>query len=337
MFKQTMYSKYQKRVIRFLTDFLGTETPFTYEKTQANHLKVLIDGFPKPMYTGSTPSDRKSIDNFMADVKRELKASKISCTTNDLTQPKLAPAEPIDELHDKLVQNCVKTLRSRLSIIKSKEQEEVLENRSIDGVTSYRNAVIKDTIQANKLNKPTGYIKHQTMKNIEEKVSKHLKFMMPSLAYYSELLESKSKYTKEAILAAIEEQDSTKQAVMLLEKTAKTNPPETLITPAIEPSSAKVKNDQPTSNQLNNSQLNNSQLNSDEYNNNQTSLELMSLPVNKRVNLLRNLTKKQALQLIDDINQAMTLNREQDIAAIVALIKEKDVPLEAIIAKLGEG
>ncbi|NLW04974.1 MAG: hypothetical protein GX029_07100, partial [Pseudomonadaceae bacterium] len=145
-------------------------------------------------------------------------------------------------------------------------------------------------------------------------------------------LESKSKYTKEAILAAIEEQDSTKQAVMLLEKTAKTNPPETLITPAIEPSSAKVKNDQPTSNQLNNSQLN-----SDEYNNNQTSLELMSLPVNKRVNLLRNLTKKQALQLIDDINQAMTLNREQDIAAIVALIKEKDVPLEAIIAKLGEG
>lgn len=75
MCKQTNYSKYQKRVIKFLNDLLGTDRPFTYERAKNNHLKVLIDGIPKPIFTGSTPSDCKSINNFMAEVKRELKAS----------------------------------------------------------------------------------------------------------------------------------------------------------------------------------------------------------------------------------------------------------------------
>lgn len=74
MCKQTNYSKYQKRVIKFLNDLLGTDRPFTYERAKNNHLKVLIDGVPKPIFTGSTPSDCKSINNFMAEVKRELKA-----------------------------------------------------------------------------------------------------------------------------------------------------------------------------------------------------------------------------------------------------------------------
>ena len=76
MCKQSSYSKYQKRVIKFLNDLLGTDTPFTYERAKNNHLKVLIEGIPKPIYTGSTPSDCKSINNFMAEVKRELKARK---------------------------------------------------------------------------------------------------------------------------------------------------------------------------------------------------------------------------------------------------------------------
>ena len=44
MCKQVTYTKYQKRVIKFLYDFLGNDYPFDYEKAQNNHLKVLIEG-----------------------------------------------------------------------------------------------------------------------------------------------------------------------------------------------------------------------------------------------------------------------------------------------------
>lgn len=310
MFRQTMYSKYQKRVIKFLTDLLGTETPFTYEKTQTNHLKVLIDGVPKPMYTGSTPSDRKSIDNFMADVKRELKASKIDHKLDDETQSKPQTSEPIDEYRDKIVQSCVKTLRSRLGMIKLQEQEKVLENRSVDGVVDHRNEVIKSMVAlTSQARKPSTYLKHQEIKNIENMVSKHLKFMMPTLAHYSELLENKSKYKKEACEIASEVTTTTKA----------------LPKPVEIPAAAEEQSSE-TTKPSNKNSTNHSSLTAD----------LMAMQINNRVNLLRNLNKRQALQLIDDINQAMALNREQDIAAIVALIKEKDIPIEAISERLGE-
>ncbi|EOE4738915.1 hypothetical protein QO227_01480 [Vibrio vulnificus] len=38
--------------------------------------------------------------------------------------------------------------------------------------------------------------------------------------------------------------------------------------------------------------------------------------------------------MIDDINQALALNRDEDIAAVVAMFKEKDLPLEANISRL---
>lgn len=329
-----MYSKYQKRVIRFLTDLLGTETPFTYEKTQANHLKVLIDGLPKPMYTGSTPSDRKSFDNFIADVKRELKASKIACSLSDADPTELEPCEPIDDAYDKLIQSCVKTLRTKLGIMKSKEQEKVLESRTIDVVNDYRNEIIKSTIAlAIQSRRPSDYIKHQEMKNIENKVLKHLKFMMPSLAHYSELLDSKSKYKKELSEVISEEkilnhrpatQSATQPENLAKESLVKENLVKENLAKekASETPLKTTQEQQPEAIKPNNISI--------------SIFELMSMPINNRIKMLRYLTKTQALQLSEDVSQAMALNREEDIATIVALIKEKDVPLEAIMAKLDE-
>ncbi|TKF93683.1 hypothetical protein FCV76_23545, partial [Vibrio sp. F13] len=65
-----------------------------------------------------------------------------------------------------------------------------------------------------------------------------------------------------------------------------------------------------------------------------SALELMTMSADNRVSLLRNLTKAQALTLIDDLNHALALNREQDIEAVVELIRDKDLPLEAIISRL---
>lgn len=319
MFRQTMYSKYQQRVIKFLTDLLGTETPFTYEKTQTNHLKVLIDGVPKPMYTGSTPSDRKSIDNFMADVKRELKASKIDPSLDNETPPKPKPSEPVDKYHDKIVQSCVKTLRARLSMLKLQEQEKVLESRSVDDITDHRNEVVKSMVAlTTQARKPSNYLKHQEIKSIEHTVLKHLKFMMPTLAHYSELLESKSKYKKDA-------NELTNAAISKPPSTA-TSATKTVPKPAIPLDESSKAESTEAFTQVTAVSINSTSLTAD----------LMAMQTNNRINLLRHLDKGQALQLIDDIEQAIALNREQDIAAVVALIKEKGVSVEAIIERLNE-
>ncbi|EKO3892169.1 hypothetical protein P0F32_003348 [Vibrio metschnikovii] len=60
---------------------------------------------------------------------------------------------------------------------------------------------------------------------------------------------------------------------------------------------------------------------------------LMSLPQANRINLLRKLSKTQALSLMEDIQQAMAINQNEDIVAVVAMIREKDLPLETIIAR----
>ena len=125
MNKQASYSKYQKKVIKFLYDLLGVDTPFSFERAQNNHLKILIDGVPKPLYTGSTPSDTKAINNFMAEVKRhvalskkeaedaevEAKAEEIVEAENEAVTKQNLPISMQASL-DKIIQTCLKSKAS---------------------------------------------------------------------------------------------------------------------------------------------------------------------------------------------------------------------------------
>ena len=167
MCKQSSYSKYQKRVIKFLNDQLGTDTPFTYERTQTNHLKVLIDGVPKPIFTGSTPSDCKSINNFMAEVKREIRASKVE---EGDCKPTLQLPTPIKVSNDKLIQGCIKSLRTRLPVLKSQEETHVLETHEFDDISSNRLEAVKHSISfALQARKDGVYIKRNEMKELERR------------------------------------------------------------------------------------------------------------------------------------------------------------------------
>lgn len=322
MCKQTNYSKYQKRVIKFLNDLLGTDTPFTYERAKNNHLKVLIDGVPKPIYTGSTPSDCKSINNFMAEVKRELKASKLE--PEEVLKPaKVKLTDFIKQSNDKLIQSSVKSLRTRITTLKSQEETLVLETKSIESVSSKRVEVVKHAISyALQARKQGAYIKAKEMSEIEKTVTTHLNFMLPSMAYYAELLDGKTRYQvkqeeKTPKLAPIEENTTCNNVVQLEDKVAKE---------LIQESESMAKME--TTQQPVSIMMTTTSTNSD------SAAELMAMSANNRVSLLRNLTKAQALMLIDDINQAMTANREEDIEAVVNLIRNKDLPLEAIISRM---
>lgn len=328
MCKQNSYSKYQKSVIKFLTDHLGIDTPFTYEKTQTNHLKVLIDGVKKPLYTGCTPSDHKSLTNFRADVKRELKASKITQAIRDepVTEPPCR--DYLSASHEKLIKNCIKSIRSRLSAIKSKEQEKVLESRSLDVIASYRENVVKRAIeQALQIRRSNDYIKTKEKKAFTEKVAHYLNFMMPTMACYAELLGN---------TANVKQRNSEQHNPPLSHSEIKLNNANNTTPATQEPAqAAKPAPEQAAPKQADSTTKTSPHTANVPAQKNQSSAaELMTMSANNRVDLLRNLTKAQSLQLIDDINQAMALNREQDIEAVVSLIKEKGVSLESIIARL---
>lgn len=335
MCKQTSYSKYQRSVIKFLTDYLGVDTPFTYERTQTNHLKVLIDGLEKPLYTGSTPSDCKSLANFSADVKRELKASIVARAVSDDAEPEPPFANYLTLPHEKLIKGCIKSLRTRLEVIMSKEQEKVLESRSLKVIPAYRENVVKRAIElALQIRRSNDYIKAKEKKNFEAKVAKYLDFMMPTLAHYADFLDSKASLKKQMDTLMASNPTSSDNKTKLSKFRAE---PE--LASAVEQTTVKnTSQDDAPQVMKDTSSLNGAVASSTIMpavgKNKSSVMELMSMSANNRVDLLRNLSKAQSLQLIDDINQALAFNREQDIEAVVALIKEKGVSLESIIARL---
>ncbi len=42
-------------------------------KGRAGHFRIEIPGYPKPLFTSSTPSDYRAIKNFQARVRRAIK------------------------------------------------------------------------------------------------------------------------------------------------------------------------------------------------------------------------------------------------------------------------
>jgi hypothetical protein len=318
MCSQANYSKYQRRVIKFLTDYLGSEIPFTYEKAQNNHLKVLIEGVPKPMYTGSTPSDSKSLNNFMAEVKREVKASQQEeCDGTAVCKPMLP--NPMQMSRDRLIQNTVKSLRTRLDALKSKEETLVLEHKSVDVIAAHRTETVKQAVSLSLQARKQGtYLKPKEVRVLEGKISNHLDFMLPSVAYYAELLDAKQKYKKgevEVEQKAAQQQIQTSNVIKLDEKAD-----------TVESTTVKTANGPCFSVETKN--------NSESQQHANSATELMGMSTSNRVSLLRQLTKAQALMLIDDLNTAIAQNREEDIAKVVALIQEKDLPIEAIISRI---
>ncbi|MGR5322096.1 hypothetical protein [Vibrio sp. DNB22_19_1] len=312
MYKQASYTKYQKRVIKFLNDLLGSEIPFKYERTQSNHLKVLIDGVPKPIYTGSTPSDCKSLNNFMADVKRELKACKVVMQSPLKSKDPVAVRQQKDSL-SKLMQSCIKSFRTRIDVLKQREEEAVIANKSVDVIATLRDEVIKHSLShALQARRAIGYIKPREMRELEDTLSKHLAFMLPTLAFYSDLISAKNKIKPVVIEEDKQQRKIDLFAVSLQKKNdfART-------------SNSRVSNDSEVIEPV--AFLSTQQ---------SSAQELMSLSKANRVSLLRGVTKAQALELIEDIQQAITMNREQDIDAVITMIQEKDLPLEMIISRI---
>jgi len=290
------FSKYQREAIQMVAGLAGS-TPFYYEKQPNNHLKILIDGVKKPLFTGCTPSDNKSIKNFRSDVRRALnKASQpqeVLCAL-DLTE------EPSVEAYqdEKLILAVVKDLRASLEINKQKELGLVMQQGSIEAVKAHRKLLVEKAVESFITHKNrVKILKRSTKKKLQNEFNKHINFMLPTMRYYSEQIASKE-------LKVIQEEIETVKP--LLENASK----KAIV--SMPPKADKVRSTPETIFNVN---------------------ALMSLSQYDRIDHLKSLSASVASQLIDNIQQAMLLTKQECIADVVQLMHLNGISLSDIKAQ----
>lgn len=317
MCKQSSLSKYQKHIVKELTNLMGGTIPFTYEKAQNNHLRVLIDGIEKPMFTGSTPSDRNSAKNFIAQVKRALKDLNMVKDEHPIATNRTARHQEFQlKEADKIIENCIKSLRTRKDSLCEKEREYMLEQRDLDLLHPYRSEVVKLTVEhAMKQRKQAGYFRPKQLKVLGQSVKKHLDFAMPTKADYSDLLATHQiAHDDLPITLKSPESDEVNTDVSNVVTLAATNQPTVIDEPltSVQPCSKDAELAE----------------------NGNTAQYLMNFAKGKRVELLRELSHDHLTQLIADIEQAKELNIRRAITEIKQLVKANDVPVELLINAL---
>lgn len=186
MQKLNSFSKYQKDIIKKITKELGPKTPFKYEKTNNNHLKVLVEGLDKPLYTGCTPSDRKSGDNFMSDLRCALKAANLYRQPRTASPKRMSSAQLKAQYVEKLTATCIKTVRTNIKQYIEKEKSLVIFENSIDDIKPLRKILAtKILTQNHKKNKQQQYITGVDIQVIKKEIITHLNFMLPNTADYA--------------------------------------------------------------------------------------------------------------------------------------------------------
>jgi len=290
-------SKYQKEVIKVVTEELAN-TPFYYEKQADNHLKIVIAGVHGPLFIGCTPPNKKSLKSFREEVKQ---------TVDTISEPQylttlLDPVEKTnveEKQHAILFASIMKSMRSTLQTSKDKEFELLMQHRCIDAAKDYRKSLVEKAVESliNHKNR-VGYLKKSTKKQLQSEFNKHINFMLPTMDHYLAMLDDAE---TENITKNIETTDT-----LIAENTQ-----EMQVLPA-------------------KSKHNHKQCPETVFNIN----ALMSLSEYDRVDHLKSLTVNLATQLIENIQQAMLLNKDDQIAEVITLMQAKNITLDDIKEKL---
>jgi len=313
MNKLNSYTKYQKNVIKFLGTLLDNERPFFYEKTKSNHLKVKIQGVDTVLYTGGTPSDVKSLSNFKAEVKRAIKAG-----NNALNEPVSAPIQeknhvisPIQS-SERLVSSIIKQFRSSRDAMIQKEKNMIQEEQSLDCIKAFRFKTINNMVlRTHKQQKNNVYLKGKALKAITEKLSVHAEFILPTLGYYKDLLKEykKIKLDQNHNLAITQPTKLPNKNVDKLVPILRRDP--VLKMDSFKESQGLIETEEPKVKR-------------------HDIKDFMTNKEKSRLNALRQLSKSESLILIDEINQAISLNQEESIKEVLTFIEDKEIPHELL-------
>ena len=328
------FSKYQKEIIKELTKALGL-IPFSYQKAKNNHLKVLIEGVKKPLYTGCTPSDCNSQHNFMSMVRQEIRLIDKDVSPEPVLQKNNKLDVQAHKKHntEKMLKAILKSLRHIAESIKKREEKLVVEAGSIEPVSAHRKLLISDSIQrAKRDNGILGYFTNKEMKALEKELKLHIDFMLPSVADYTQTLSDLGKATtptqneidtsmtvddvasndlssetKETNCNQVDDESMNMSTVnnvnTVSEISLSSSATSPKLTPVIDPQPVDIH-------------------------------AVTSLTDSARIAVLQQLTNNEAAQLIADITQAVELNRQADMQHVLSFMQEKGISLDDIKAQL---
>ncbi|WP_292253040.1 hypothetical protein [Marinospirillum sp.] len=289
-----------------------------YEKTGSNHLQVKIQGVERVFHTGSTPSDYKSLLNFIGDVKAELhrleqQELETRTATDVIESPPstLQPGqEPGQEVQiQRMAQTIIKSIRMNFDRIKDREYNMFFEQETPDAaqIAQFRaDFVESEFAKAMKNKKDTDYFTKAAIKKGKDQVMEHLDFMLPTPAYYHEQL-------KQHISKQRPNQDS-EQATP-----EPRLPAQAVIEQAvIEQANAAVENKKAAS-------LDEEAVGS--VSSPFVLADLMKEKGPKRIRLLKTLPKNHLALLIEDSKVALEQKHQEDIQQLIQLMQEKGIEL----------
>lgn len=312
------FSAYQKNAIKDLTRLLG-DRPFLFEKTGSNHLQVKIQGVERVFHTGSTPSDYKSLLNFIGDVKAELKRLEhqeleTGAATHTIEaqpscmQPRQKPSQEVQI--QRMAQIIIKSIRMNFDRIKDREYSMFFEQESPDPaqIAQFRaDFVESEFAKAMKNRKDTDYFTKAAIRKGKEKVMEHLDFMLPTPAYYHEQLKQRLSQA----LRSTQDVDSTMSEQTLVEQRASEQPVLEQTSAVAESKKAASLDDEATSSASSSFVL----------------ADLMKEKSPKRIRLLKTLPKNHLALLIEDLKIALEQKHQEDIQQLIQLMQEKGIEL----------
>ncbi|WP_298147234.1 hypothetical protein [uncultured Acinetobacter sp.] len=356
------FSSYQREAIDRVKALIG-DTPFEYEKSANNHLRVKISGIDRMFFTGSTPSDTRSIDNFIGDIRSEMNRIKVLNSKQSIpTEPpksliKANERKSAQNFINDITQSINKKIKYEIEHIKKEEEKMLttLESCNDDlgqNIRDFRKNLIKNEIEQKMASKGKLFIPPGLVKQCHGQIDEYLGNMLPKIPeYQSKLLEkvylhSLSSQEEEGIKENGSEEKQQLNLKVTISEVAKSIKPQEKtqqekeipkpnasveIVPANIKQKAKMAS--PEIEPLESSQ-NQSEAGQDTLNTVLTSL--VNAKSNKRVAMIKTLPKQKIIALIEDFKRALTQKHQDDINFLAEQMQSRGISLDELEAALSK-
>ncbi|QSR34172.1 hypothetical protein CFI10_04080 [Marinobacterium iners] len=206
MCNKRSYTPYQRSAIKGIAKIVG-ETPFRYEKSSNNHLKVTIEGIDQVFFTSSTPSDHRSLENFLAEIRcayKQKNRAEPGIQTEIPRSVRKANAKKASiEAMAKVTERLIKVFRNSLDSFKEEEMRMVESSQTEllgENIQAFRKKKIRAEIDRAIESFGTGiFIPPGLIKQTQKQIAENLNFMLPTVLEYDRILSLKSGASVKAI------------------------------------------------------------------------------------------------------------------------------------------
>ncbi|PSV00565.1 hypothetical protein [Photobacterium kishitanii] len=178
------YTKYQQQVIKELQLTL-TDRDFKYSKAQNNHLKIIIEGVKSPLFTSATPSDCRSFQAFMSEVRCKIRESEKDKDDKEETKkPIIIKKDETPSNIDTVISLTLEQLNKAKDRIIESEADCIQSKRDAHAVIDRRRELVINTLKKAAKQKNIK-LKGSDTKKIMREVTKQFYCALPNIKDYT--------------------------------------------------------------------------------------------------------------------------------------------------------